>query len=106
VNRRFGRTYRLHLQGRKNKFSGTIVQAGGKLARWFLAVNTQRATRRYILEDGTLHNHRCENLKSYNTVYKFIICEASLLILMEQQRLDKEMLKRMFGYKREKLMSE
>jgi hypothetical protein len=22
-------------------------------------------TRRYILEDGTLHNHRCENLKSY-----------------------------------------
>jgi hypothetical protein len=26
---------------------------------------TQRTTRRYISEDSTLHNHRCENLKSY-----------------------------------------
>jgi hypothetical protein len=28
-------------------------------------VDTQRTTRRYIPEDDTLHNHRCENLKSY-----------------------------------------
>jgi hypothetical protein len=28
-------------------------------------VDTKRTTRRYIPEDGTLHNHRCENLKSY-----------------------------------------
>jgi hypothetical protein len=28
-------------------------------------VYTQRTTPRYIPEDGTLHNHRCENLKSY-----------------------------------------
>jgi hypothetical protein len=28
-------------------------------------VDTQRTTRRYIPEDGTLHNHRCENLISY-----------------------------------------
>jgi hypothetical protein len=28
------------------------------------SVDTQRTTRRYILEDGTLHNHHCENLKS------------------------------------------
>jgi hypothetical protein len=52
------------------------------LSRWFLAqhifstlkmraicfskasVDTKRTTRRYISEDGTLHNHRCENLKS------------------------------------------
>jgi hypothetical protein len=51
------------------------------LSRWFLAelvsstlkmeaicssetsVDTQRTTRRYIPEDGTLHNHHCENLK-------------------------------------------
>jgi hypothetical protein len=26
------------------------------------------ATRRYIPEDRTLHNHRCENLTSYLTV--------------------------------------
>jgi hypothetical protein len=54
------------------------------LSRWFLAqlifltlkmeaiyssetsVDTQQTTRRYISEDGTLHNHRRENLKSYN----------------------------------------
>jgi hypothetical protein len=28
------------------------------------SVDTQRNTRRYIPEDGTLHNHHCENLKS------------------------------------------
>jgi hypothetical protein len=30
------------------------------------SVDTQRTTRRYITEDGTLHNHPCEDLKSYN----------------------------------------
>jgi hypothetical protein len=29
------------------------------------SVETQRTTRRHIPEDYTLHNHRCENLKSY-----------------------------------------
>jgi hypothetical protein len=29
------------------------------------SVDSQRTTRRYITEDGTIHNHRCENLKSY-----------------------------------------
>jgi hypothetical protein len=29
------------------------------------SVDTQRTTRRYIPEDCTLHNHRCENLESY-----------------------------------------
>jgi hypothetical protein len=28
-------------------------------------VDFQRTTRRYIPEDRTLHNHRCENLTSY-----------------------------------------
>jgi hypothetical protein len=27
---------------------------------------TRRNTRRHIPEDDTLHDHRCENLKSYN----------------------------------------
>jgi hypothetical protein len=48
VNRRFGGTYRFHLQGRKNKLT------------------KKRTTRRYIPENGTLHNHPCENLKSYS----------------------------------------
>jgi hypothetical protein len=29
------------------------------------SVATQQTTRRHIPEDDTLHNHRCENLKSY-----------------------------------------
>jgi hypothetical protein len=29
------------------------------------SVDTQWITRRHIPEDDTLHNHRCENLKSY-----------------------------------------
>jgi hypothetical protein len=29
------------------------------------SVDTQRTTQRYFPEDRTLHNHRCENLKSY-----------------------------------------
>jgi hypothetical protein len=32
------------------------------------SVGFQRTTRRYIPEDKTLHNHRCENLKSYNEI--------------------------------------
>jgi hypothetical protein len=62
---------------------------GTCLSRWFLAqlifstlkmeatfssitsVDTQRTTRRYIPEDGTLHNHRCENIKSYTVEIYF-----------------------------------
>jgi hypothetical protein len=33
------------------------------------SVATQRTTRRHIPEDDTLHNHHCENLKSYNINY-------------------------------------
>jgi hypothetical protein len=32
------------------------------------SVDTPRTTRRYIPEDGTLHNYRCENLKFYTFV--------------------------------------
>jgi hypothetical protein len=56
------------------------------------SVDIQRTTRRYIPEDGTLHNHRCENLKSYERteihvytvkdaaeVFKNILCSYSKL---------------------------
>jgi hypothetical protein len=33
------------------------------------SVDIQRTTRRYIPEDSTLNNHRCENLKSYKPLY-------------------------------------
>jgi hypothetical protein len=31
-------------------------------------VDFQRTTRRYIPEDGTFYNHRCENVKSYKCI--------------------------------------
>jgi hypothetical protein len=46
------------------------------------SVDTQRTTRRYIPEDGTLHNHRCENLKS---IYLFSrLCQLYFLQCSEK----------------------
>jgi hypothetical protein len=38
---------------------------------------TQRATRRHIPEDNTLHTHRCENLKSYLYGIRLLLILAS-----------------------------
>jgi hypothetical protein len=35
-------------------------------------IDTQRTTRRYIPENGVLHNHRCENLESCTEVVSII----------------------------------
>jgi hypothetical protein len=82
VNRRFGGTYRLHLQGRK------IPERGSRVSRWLQTAHAgssltdfstlklkasrssetsvhTRSTRRQIPENGILHSHRRENLKSY-----------------------------------------
>jgi hypothetical protein len=79
-NRRFGGTYRLHLQGWRNNFSknqlSTCLRAGscwnyvfdhedGGDSFFETSVAAQQTTRRHIPEDDTPHNHRCENLKSY-----------------------------------------
>jgi hypothetical protein len=40
------------------------------------SVDSQPTTRRYIPEDSTLHNHRCENLKSYKRC--FVTLQAGL----------------------------
>jgi hypothetical protein len=61
-NRRFEGTYRLHLQGRISRFR---KPASKQVLLAKTSVETQRTIRRYIPEDDTLHNHRCENLKSY-----------------------------------------
>jgi hypothetical protein len=39
------------------------------------SVATQQTTRRHIPEGDTLHNHRCENLKSYKLKRAFTIGE-------------------------------
>jgi hypothetical protein len=83
-----GGTYRLHLQGQRNNFSknqqvswwlspsqATCLFAGFYWNYFFdpkdggdfsseTSDATQQTTRRHIPEDDTLHNHRCENLKS------------------------------------------
>jgi hypothetical protein len=41
------------------------------------SVETQLTTRRHIPEDDTLHNHRCENLKSYTALLMFILTDFS-----------------------------
>jgi hypothetical protein len=90
VNRRFGGTYRLHLQGRKIRERGislsrwlrTPAHAGSSLADFFTlkmkeirssetSVHT-RSTWRHMPEDSILHSHRCENLKSYNTSFDYL----------------------------------
>jgi hypothetical protein len=72
------RINRLHLQGRKNKLSKKpachLLSHRSFAQLIFSALNMeavcsfetsddiQRTTRRYIPEDGTRHNHRCEKL--------------------------------------------
>jgi hypothetical protein len=83
VNRRFGGTYRLHLEGRR-KYPRAKNQRGQSavtcsrclLAREFFSSTlkmeaissseTSISTRCHIPGDGILHSHRRENLKSYN----------------------------------------
>jgi hypothetical protein len=64
VNRRFGGTYRLHLQGRRNKFGKK--PASKQVAS--LSVDTQWTTRRHIPEDDTLVFF-CQKL--YFTTYEY-----------------------------------
>jgi hypothetical protein len=74
VNRRFRGTYGLHLHSRK------IRERGTRVSRWLLAdfstlkmeaIRSSETSvyticrRHHIPEDGILHSHRSENLKSY-----------------------------------------
>jgi hypothetical protein len=55
VNRRFGGTYHLHLQGQKNKLSKKPAWKQVAISSSETSVDTQRTTRCYIPEDGTFH---------------------------------------------------
>jgi hypothetical protein len=89
VKRRFGGTYRLHFQCRRISQRRHQREAGSKQSwcmvvsssaySWTLyvegrcssetSVDFQRTKRRYITKDGILHNHRCDNLRSYNVIH-------------------------------------
>jgi hypothetical protein len=71
VNRRFGGTCLLHLQGRKishtRNQNKAVTFSTRKMEATFppeSLVPFQQITWRYIAQDSTLHNHLCENLKS------------------------------------------
>jgi hypothetical protein len=74
VNWRFGEICRFHLQGRpliSTCFTliyclayNLTLKMNAKYSSE-MSVEFQQTTWRYIPEDRTLHNHRCENLKSY-----------------------------------------
>jgi hypothetical protein len=74
VNWRFGTICRFHLLGRP-LLSTCFKQISCFLFLWLwrwmwsiyseMSVHLQQTTRRYIPEDRTLYNHRCDNLKSY-----------------------------------------
>jgi hypothetical protein len=53
------------------------------------SIEFQRTTLRYIPEASTLHNHRCDNLKSYTEVvklggYGFMHVKAATLLLFSK----------------------
>jgi hypothetical protein len=72
--RRFGGKYSLHIEGRKIRERGTTWAGGcshpedGGIRSSETSVHT-RSTRGHISEDGMLHSHRCENLKSYTLLF-------------------------------------
>jgi hypothetical protein len=75
VNRRFWGTYCLHFQGRKIRERGTSVSSWLQTELQAICSSETsvhgRTTRRHILENGILHSHRRENLKSYIYIFLF-----------------------------------
>jgi hypothetical protein len=83
VNRLSGGAYRLHFQGwrisrarnqRESKWQAEFFASCSAYSSTLkmeaicsteTSIDIRRTTRRYIPEDSTLHNHRCENLKSW-----------------------------------------
>jgi hypothetical protein len=72
--RRFGGTFRLHLQGRRNnasekKVSLHVTSTLKMEAKYSSETSVyNKPTRRKIPEDGILHSHRRDNLKSNSFV--------------------------------------
>jgi hypothetical protein len=70
-NLRFGGTCPIHLQGPKIYQIRNQHEAGSKQSCDF-----QQTTRCYIPESGYLHNHLCENLKTYK--YKLFLSSRAV----------------------------
>jgi hypothetical protein len=76
-NLRFGGICRLQIQGRGTSWFLAqlilLIMKNEATCSSETAIDFQRTTRRYIPEDKTLHNHRCENLKSYMYLFRMIL---------------------------------
>jgi hypothetical protein len=63
INRRFWRTYHLHLQ------SWRVSTARSQQASSIALLHFHPITQRYIPEKRTLHTHSCESLRAYVSKY-------------------------------------
>jgi hypothetical protein len=96
-NRHFRGTYRLHLQGHSacllvfaEIISSTLKMEA--ICSPETSVATQQTTWHHIPEDDTLHNHHCENLKSYMHSFKIflsLVFKSTVQNYTEQKRLKK-----------------
>jgi hypothetical protein len=87
-NRRFGRTCRLYLWGRKIKtllaavfilISCLVCSSTLKMEMTYYSetsVDLQQIIRRYMLEDRRFHKRHCKNLISFNWM-KFLRCRTT-----------------------------
>jgi hypothetical protein len=93
VNRCFRRTRHLHLQSRRINQARNQHEAGSKQSLAYFVtqklevtcsskalVDLKWTTLCYIPEDRTLHNHCCENLKSYRSSHLFTVLLAMLSV--------------------------
>jgi hypothetical protein len=70
VNRYFGGTCRLHLQGRRIRHDGSSTKQASSTVKTVIrssetSVDFYWTALHFIPEDILLHKHRCENLKPY-----------------------------------------
>jgi hypothetical protein len=94
VSRRFGKTCRLYIQGRKisharnqreSRWQAELVSCLANIEATCSSessVDSHRTTRRYIPEDRTLHNHRYENLNSCTLYYVLPLTSEMLLLVL------------------------
>jgi hypothetical protein len=90
VNRRFGETYRVYLQGIRNPRKILISYTLKKEAIRSSETSVKKiSTRRHIPEDGILHSHCRDNLKFYKSEnrLKFSVeCPEGCVILVHSSK--------------------
>jgi hypothetical protein len=81
INRHFGGTCSLHLQVRCNFLTHFLARVISYALKMEVTCSSEtsvynKLTRRHIPKDGILYSHRCENLKSYITLWSSPLCSC------------------------------